>query len=832
MAVLRRADGLFELCVDDAGAAQLRELTEARSEPDRRLLAAWRSLAEVREPTREMLAAVRTVLTSSRIDPFGDEPRIEPLRIEPPPAPHVPTAANPRAYKGTKDRPPKPRRPESQDLRPHLCSFVAQDRLLAALARFLEVKVPPAVEELRDAPAAFRRLFAFALRKSPAAAGVLRNAWFGLSLDRDAVTAGLLAVLATRHGANGAASWCEALTECGVDERFAVLRIVLDAGAATAVGVDVRAFVASLRRCCGPRADARRKCVVERLRTGGDFDALLAGFELADERCPEALFFPEDEGSRSDADRLRSISGESIHGGDALEIWSNSKRRPGLVDLALAVAQRELAPAARRDLFDILAWELGEASSWPTQRLHLPAAIDAIAAAPAAWQQKAVDVIGRLLADANAALLPSLLQFAPQVINAVCAPPCAESTFVEIAVEPIACLHAFGHASLNDLPVACWHALDDACRRKNDAWRIAEGLWAIAGTSSAFLRAAWIEHPTALLRAAATLGLLSRPHAKSILDAIAGGPLWCDARELDAKELSEVFSQCGPKHGVQPFSRRLRRHLEGEEQLGEAALLRDTALVHAAWTAVVCDAIHEQCLLRGAKVAVGEGGERVFDDADLRHAVMLHADTSESRRALRRLLIAHVRGESKHREKHPTNVAWFRRHPRIAADAWATGPMVERSLADGRLVRIAFEQDPLAVLRLGTEVGSCFGLGGAHNHSAFAVAMDANKRVAFARDEKGRFVARQVVAITDDERLACFRVYPLTCARELQAAFAEWNRMLASSLGVSVVSAAEEEEPAIELLVAERWWQDDVWDGVVEGEASASGGNDADHVAE
>lgn len=56
--------------------------------------------------------------------------------------------------------------------------------------------------------------------------------------------------------------------------------------------------------------------------------------------------------------------------------------------------------------------------------------------------------------------------------------------------------------------------------------------------------------------------------------------------------------------------------------------------------------------------------------------------------------------------------------------------------------------------------------------------------------------------------------------------------MLAASLGVSVVSSAEEEEPAIELLVAQRWWQDEVWDGVVAEDASASGGNDADHVAE
>ena len=70
---------------------------------------------------------------------------------------------------------------------------------------------------------------------------------------------------------------------------------------------------------------------------------------------------------------------------------------------------------------------------------------------------------------------------------------------------------------------------------------------------------------------------------------------------------------------------------------------------------------------------------------------------------------------------------------------------------------IRLEQDPLEVLKMGTYVGSCLGLGGGLTYSAAAALLDVNKQVLYARDEQGTVIARQLVAISDDNQLVPFR---------------------------------------------------------------------------
>src|SRR5262249_28608070 len=67
---------------------------------------------------------------------------IPPLKISTEPPAHEPTAAHPRAYLGTKTRPPKPRQMAVVDLRPHLCVASDVNRLLLQLAPFLPEAKP------------------------------------------------------------------------------------------------------------------------------------------------------------------------------------------------------------------------------------------------------------------------------------------------------------------------------------------------------------------------------------------------------------------------------------------------------------------------------------------------------------------------------------------------------------------------------------------------------------------------------------------------------------------------------------------------------------------
>src|SRR6266516_2856333 len=96
-----------------------------------RLCAAWERLCDVAAFDGSVLADVLTVLLSTAPAAFPD---IGPLLrlTSPPPLPRR-TAGHPRAFKGTKYRPPKPPKPRALDLRSALCStrntYVLLERL-------------------------------------------------------------------------------------------------------------------------------------------------------------------------------------------------------------------------------------------------------------------------------------------------------------------------------------------------------------------------------------------------------------------------------------------------------------------------------------------------------------------------------------------------------------------------------------------------------------------------------------------------------------------------------------------------------------------------------
>jgi hypothetical protein len=134
----------------------------------------------------------------------------------------------------------------------------------------------------------------------------------------------------------------------------------------------------------------------------------------------------------------------------------------------------------------------------------------------------------------------------------------------------------------------------------------------------------------------------------------------------------------------------------------------------------------------------------------------------------------------------------------------------------GEVPGLEIVDQPTPVLRLGTYVGSCLGLGGICAYSAVAVAMDVNKQVLYCRNSSGAVMARQVLAISEAEELVCFGVYPYGVARDLKQAFAEYDRAFARALGLSIhdPDAVENGGPSSEvaLLLASHWWDDDAWD--------------------
>ncbi|NQZ58470.1 MAG: hypothetical protein HRT88_13510, partial [Lentisphaeraceae bacterium] len=123
---------------------------------------------------------------------------------------------------------------------------------------------------------------------------------------------------------------------------------------------------------------------------------------------------------------------------------------------------------------------------------------------------------------------------------------------------------------------------------------------------------------------------------------------------------------------------------------------------------------------------------------------------------------------------------------------------------------IELETNPLEVLKMGTYVGSCYGLGGMYAHSAAAVALDINKQVLYLRDEKGKVHGRQLLVIDTSGKLVCFEVYPSAVSEEVRAHFAAYNIAFSDELNCQVYEG-EDDDAEIDFLISEWWYQDYSW---------------------
>ena len=209
-----------------------------------------------------------------------------------------------------------------------------------------------------------------------------------------------------------------------------------------------------------------------------------------------------------------------------------------------------------------------------------------------------------------------------------------------------------------------------------------------------------------------------------------------------------------------------------------------------------------------AQLARSVGAQQV--DREELSALALLQDAEKNRRGLRRFLRALLNGDAEHLLRHPATQDWARRHPRIDLAVWIRGFERRIDSDDGQQVVVRLEQDPLEVLKMGTYVGSCLGLGGSFSYSAAAALLDINKQVLYARNEQGAVIARQLLAISDKDELVPFAVYPESAAAPVRRAFDRYDTELASALGIARVDPTQ--AYAIEHVLSQEWWDDGAWD--------------------
>ncbi len=125
----------------------------------------------------------------------------------------------------------------------------------------------------------------------------------------------------------------------------------------------------------------------------------------------------------------------------------------------------------------------------------------------------------------------------------------------------------------------------------------------------------------------------------------------------------------------------------------------------------------------------------------------------------------------------------------IDPEPWVSpaGP-VEAVGDNGRRVWLALEQDPLEIIQLGTYLNTCLI---AHPNSMvfFALivtAVDANKQVLYARDEKGRVIGRCLLTISEDLRLLTYHPYCHDPHLNFRKLVSQFVTQLAKQMNISV----------------------------------------------
>ena len=161
---------------------------------------------------------------------------------------------------------------------------------------------------------------------------------------------------------------------------------------------------------------------------------------------------------------------------------------------------------------------------------------------------------------------------------------------------------------------------------------------------------------------------------------------------------------------------------------------------------------------------------------------------------------------------HPHTQAWYRKHSLVNREVWEQGISII-GVVNGKSIRIGIERDPLEILKMGTYVGSCLGLGGLCTYSSAAVLLDDNKHVLFARDHQQTVIARQLIAISADDELVCFEVYPLSANSTMKKLFKEYDINFSHALGLPLYQPDDNDQKdcQIEHILSTDWWDDDAW---------------------
>jgi len=806
---------------------------------------AWERLAGTGVHGSEVLDDVLLVLLSTV--PSAASDGVSTVRIEKGSTSPRPTAAHPRAFRGTKHKPPKASELVRGDLRPLLCAAAGTRSLLAALwssrassfnrlgqlgldkhdlARLSHYASPPPDPYLvfhhRDVPSRPVLPPEFVERLLPSMRGapwelVRRAAALHERLDLayDEPLSFVIARVLQASPENGL-NWLETMETQPHDRRLPFVVLALETGVVHSDARLGQTLSADLRHAPTKVYERWVYVTLDGVRRGVNSRYLAAGIHYACEYAPDETFPRVSDApsfGESTAERLEQLLPVEWAGHELMDLWETCATLPGFSSYVENTDWTKFTPPPRRyplRFFMLMRWDQGGLFSrerWRALASHLARLERCVQQVPAAYTDQYLNDVGALLSSMEGTdEISERLPLAIDLLARVNRPPFNPDGDVARSLGNLLRLRNKQRRQVLAAPDAKLLTLDKACRRTNAATLIAWGLSSLVAGVPDLVSEAFGPATTSLIRTARHLGALSWPARAQLVQRCA--TLRVFERSLADCSLAEIVSTIdatGVPEARAVISRASREHLAGRRQLSPAQIARHLERLRAALPS---------CRLAVVRSAVDVQLSRTIGSAQVDRealdALALLQYAERNRRGLRRFLRAFLNGESDHLLRHPATQDWARRHPRIDLGLWTRG--FERRVHghDDREVVIRLEQDALEILKMGTYVGSCLGLGGSLSYSAAAALLDVNKQVLYARDGHGSVIARQLVAISETDQLVPFSVYPQSTPIWLQLAFDQYDTELAAALGIPRVDPTE--RYSVENVLSHDWWDDGAWD--------------------
>jgi hypothetical protein len=790
------------------------------------LWTAWRALESVNTWDEKTLGHVLVILreTVPGLDTPGDLPALGP-EVHASPEPRA-TAAHPRAFRGTKHRPPRPQQPDAVDVRPYLLTRRHTDQVLELLGQPRGIDPYVAWNYRVDANATFDPTFVMQLLplfRECAWSDVGAFAALARTLQlhvQPELRAALIGVYLAANDPARALGWWSYVLAHDVEQRLEVAKLVTATGVAKLPPVEptVGALVATLQPV--------QQWSFYRGLVGGASPAYLeSGLELGalshariDEPPPGHVNVTSI--IESTVERLdKAMDEDSGSEFWRPHLWRVCGYQPELIEVFASPELISLQPEAAFWLIRLASsprWSPETAEKeWRELGPKVPVLVELAARLPAEYQRKFVEDIGDVYwwAIANEHDVTDAIAKCVDLCLRVAKAPFETKPVLGELLPCMALVYSDGVQSwddrkaISDAPDSSWLALEDACSRHNQVRILGRGLNRLGRSASALLVSTFAMTPGALLHTADLLAAISFESAEVLLEEFAKSPLADPLlAEAPIQRLCELVEPIARAGGPNPVRRALRRHLSGEQPLTDAQIRGHRERIVADLGIIRLAAIRQAI----ERMLAARVGIEQIKTPTVRHALALLDGVH--RRQLRRMLTATLAGDAEWRLRHPRTKEWFARHLKLDPEIWLEGIETSGQIEGVGELRIAIETDPLEALKLGTYVGSCLGRGGALEYSAAAVVLDVNKQVVYARDKRGSVVGRQLLAISEAGELVCFAVYGTVKIELLEPLFRDYDRTFASRLGLAVFGGTDSaEEYEIAPILSRDWWDDSAW---------------------